>query len=56
MGAIQLVEELAADATVVTILPDSNKKCLSTDLCHREPLREQYLTRRVKLDGLVAVR
>jgi cysteine synthase A len=37
LGAMQLVEELGSEATVVTILPDSNKKYLSTDLCREEP-------------------
>ena len=56
VGAMQLVEELGDDATVVTILPDSNKKYLSTALCHTEPPRDDYLTPRVQLDHFVAVR
>ncbi|MHC4991673.1 MAG: PLP-dependent cysteine synthase family protein, partial [Planctomycetota bacterium] len=49
LGAMQIVEQLGPDATVVTILPDSNKKYLSTDLCHKEPVRHDYLTPRVRL-------
>ena len=56
LGAMQIVEELGADATVVTILPDSNKKYLSTALCHAEPPRDDYLTPRVQLDRIVALR
>jgi cysteine synthase A len=56
LGAIQLVEELGDDATVVTLLPDSNKKYLSTDLCHDEPVRESHLTSRVRLERFRAVR
>ena len=56
LGAIQLVEELGSDATVVTILPDSNKKYLSTDLCHDEPVRKEYLTPRTRLDRFIATR
>lgn len=56
LGAMQLVEEMGDDATVVTILPDSNKKYLSTDLCHEEPVRDDYLTPRVELERFVAVR
>jgi cysteine synthase A len=56
LGAMQIVEELGADAAVVTILADSNKKYLSTDLCHAEPPRDDYLTPRVQLDRFVAVR
>jgi cysteine synthase A len=56
LGAIQIAEELGADASVVTILPDSNKKYLSTDLCHDEPVLDHYLTPRVQLERFVAVR
>lgn len=56
LGAMQLVEELGEDATVVTVLPDSNKKYLSTDLCHEEPVRNDYLTPRVHLERFSAVR
>ena len=56
LGAMQLVEELGDDATVATILPDSNKKYLSTALCHAEPPRDDYLTPRVRLDHFAAVR
>ncbi len=56
VGAMQLVEELGPEATVVTILPDSNKKYLSTALCHAEPPRDDYLTPRVKLDRFRSVR
>ncbi len=56
VGAIRLLEELGDDATVVTVLPDSNKKYLSTDLCHEEPVRDEYLTPHVELLGFKAVR
>ncbi|MHC5109079.1 MAG: PLP-dependent cysteine synthase family protein [Planctomycetota bacterium] len=56
LGAVQLVEELGADAVVVTILPDSNKKYLSTDLCHEEPVKENYLTPRIQLERFAAKR
>ncbi|MHC4414707.1 MAG: PLP-dependent cysteine synthase family protein [Planctomycetota bacterium] len=56
LGAIQLAEELGPQATVVTILPDSNKKYLSTDLCHEEPLRDDYLTPRIELERFTAIR
>jgi cysteine synthase A len=55
-GAMQLVEKLGDDATVVTILPDSNKKYLSTALCHAEPPRDDYLAPRVQFDHFLAVR
>lgn len=56
IGAMQLVEELGGEATVVTVLPDSNKKYLSTALCHAEPPREDYLSPRVTLERFGAVR
>lgn len=56
VGAMRLVEELGPDATVVTILPDSNKKYLSTALCQFEPSRDDYVTPRVHLDRFLAVR
>ena len=56
LGAMQLASELGPEATVVTVLPDSNKKYLTTDLCREEPVRDDYLTPRVELDRFVAVR
>jgi cysteine synthase A len=42
IGAIQLQNELGADAVVVTVCSDSNKKYLSTDLMKEEPVKENY--------------
>ncbi len=56
IGAMQLVEELGDDATVVTIIPDSNKKYLSTALCHAEPPRDDYYAPRAKLLRFTSVR
>ncbi len=56
IGAMQLVEKLGDDATVVTILPDSNKKYLSTSLCQAEAPRDDYTTPGVELDHFIAVR
>lgn len=44
IGAIRLAAELGPDATVVTLLCDSNKKYLSTDLLREEPVRAGYLS------------
>jgi cysteine synthase A len=49
IGAMQRVEAMGSDAVVVTVLADSNKKYLSTDLCREEPVREGYWTPRVEL-------
>jgi len=44
IGAIKLQEQLGGDATVVTLLCDSNKKYLSTDLVKDEPVKEGYVS------------
>lgn len=44
IGAIKLKEQMGDDAVVVTILSDSNKKYLSTDLVRKEPVKEDYLS------------
>jgi cysteine synthase A len=54
LGALTVQEELGADAVVVTVFPDSNKKYLSTDLMREEPVREGYLTPGVELIGFTA--
>ncbi len=56
IGAAKVLEEMGADATIVTILPDCNKKYLSTDLCRIEPVGEDYITPRVELVRFRAVR
>ncbi|MBT2556694.1 PLP-dependent cysteine synthase family protein [Hymenobacter sp. ISL-91] len=43
IGAIRLAARLGPAATVVTLLCDSNKKYLSTDLLREEPVRPGYL-------------
>jgi cysteine synthase len=44
LGAVQLQNALGDDAVVVTVLSDSNKKYLSTDLLRQEPVRSHYLS------------
>ena len=56
LGAIHLAEELGEGATVVTVLPDSNKKYLTTDLCRCEPVRDDYVAPRVHLESFNAIR
>ncbi|UOG73241.1 PLP-dependent cysteine synthase family protein [Hymenobacter tibetensis] len=43
IGAIRQAAALGSAATVVTLLCDSNKKYLSTDLLRKEPVRAGYL-------------
>lgn len=42
IGAIQIADLLGPDAVVATLLCDSNKKYLSTDLVREEPVRPGY--------------
>ncbi len=56
LGAMKIADSLGDGATVVTVLPDSNKKYLSTDLCREEPVRDDYLAPHVTLDGFNAFR
>ncbi|WEK33823.1 MAG: cysteine synthase family protein [Candidatus Pseudobacter hemicellulosilyticus] len=51
IGAMHLKEQLGPDAVVVTILPDSNKKYLSTDLVKEEPVKEGYITPKIRFTG-----
>lgn len=49
IGAIRLQQEMGAGAVVVTVLPDDNKKYLSTALTRAEPIRPGYLTPDIQL-------
>ena len=49
LGAIKVQNYLGDRANVVTVLADSNKKYLSTDLVKTEPIKENYLTPQIKL-------
>lgn len=51
IGAIKLKEELGEDAVVVTILSDSNKKYLSTDLVKEEPVKPGYYSSDIIFNG-----
>ena len=49
-----LQERLGADAVVVTIFCDSNKKYLSTDLLSDEPVTASHLSPHVRLESFTA--
>jgi cysteine synthase A len=49
LGAMRVHESLGDDAVVVTVLSDSNKKYLSTDLLKDEPAMKEYLTPQIEL-------
>ena len=56
IGAMKLVEEMGPEATVVTVLCDSNKKYLSTALPQAEPPQDDYITPQVRLQSFISVR
>jgi len=49
LAALQVQEALGGDATVVTVLCDDNKKYLTTDLMHDEPVKDGFLSSEVRL-------
>jgi len=51
LGALQIQNELGANASVVTVFADCNKKYLSTDLMRNEPERDDYESRHIELTG-----
>ncbi|WP_158994128.1 PLP-dependent cysteine synthase family protein [Mucilaginibacter sp. L196] len=51
IGAVELANELGPDAVVVTVLSDSNKKYLSTDLMKEEPAKPWYFSSCIKFTG-----
>lgn len=55
IGAIQLQNKLGANAVVVTVLSDSNKKYLSTDLMKTEPVKENYVSAYVEFIDYKAI-
>lgn len=55
VGAIKLQQELGPNAVVVTLLCDSNKKYLSTDLMRNEPLRDGYYAPDVRFTAFYSI-
>ncbi len=49
LGALQVLNEIGDDMVVVTVLPDDNKKYLSTDLLGDEPVKDGFLAKDIKL-------
>jgi cysteine synthase A len=50
LGAIKVQQQMGRKV-VVTVFPDDNKKYLSTDLFRTEPVKDHYISSRVKLIG-----
>jgi cysteine synthase A len=55
IGAIKIAERLGPQATVVTLLCDSNKKYLSTDLVREEPIMPGYYALQTDFTGYQAI-
>jgi len=55
IGALRVQQQLGPRAVVVTVLSDSNKKYLSTDLLRSEPVKDGYLTPHVEMLGFDSV-
>lgn len=51
IGAIKLKEQMGEDAVVVTLLCDSNKKYLSTDLVKPQPSKPGYISTDLSFTG-----
>ena len=45
-------DSLGGDAVVVTVFADDNKKYLTTDLLHIEPVKPGYLSPELELTGI----
>jgi cysteine synthase A len=55
LGSLLVQDRLGLDAVVVTVFADDNKKYLTTDLLHREPMREGYMAPEVELEGFTTL-
>lgn len=55
LAALKVQDELGLAAVVATVFADDNKKYLSTDLTHIEPVRPDYVAPEVTLTGIAAL-
>ena len=56
IAALKVQDEMGPDAVVVTVLPDDNKKYLSTDLLRDEPVGDGFISRETELLGYQAIK
>ncbi len=56
IGALMVQEKLGADAVVVTVFADDNKKYLSTDLMRQEPVKPGFLSPDIELLSVKAIK
>ncbi|HTR26345.1 MAG TPA: PLP-dependent cysteine synthase family protein [Terriglobales bacterium] len=55
LAALEAQNRLGPNSIVVTVFSDDNKKYLSTDLTHDEPVKETYLSPGVELCSLTTI-
>ena len=55
LGAVIAQDRLGPEAVVATVFADSNKKYLSTDLLREEPLKADFISRRIALRDVRAL-
>lgn len=51
LGALIAQEKIGSSSNVVTIFSDNNKKYLSTDLFKEEPVKDEFLSCNIELEG-----
>ena len=56
IGALKVQDEIGSEAIVATILSDSNKKYLSTDLLRPEAIKPGYLSPEVEILGFQSIK
>jgi cysteine synthase A len=56
LGAVKAQMALGDQAVVTTVFPDDNKKYLSSDLMKEEPVKDGFLSTRVKLLSVYSLR
>jgi cysteine synthase A len=56
LGALMIQEEMGADAVVVTVFSDDNKKYLSTDLMQDVPVKDDFLSTDIQLLAYGAIK
>lgn len=56
IAAVIVQERLGPNSVVVTVMPDDNKKYLSTDLTKDEPRKQSYLAPEIELSGFSTMR
>jgi cysteine synthase A len=56
LGALEAQNNLGSEAVVVTVFSDCNKKYLSTDLMREEPVKEDFISPKIELLDVRAIK